>query len=57
MEDVKAMEYKGRGGGGSLGYKHWNVTKKRMEKHELSWKNKGRSGVQRHPEQDRVKRR
>jgi hypothetical protein len=58
-EDVKAMEYEGKGGGGldgCLGYKHWNITKNRIEKHELSWKNKGRSEVQRHPEQDRVKR-
>jgi len=53
------LEYKGKGRGvnGCLGHKHWTVTKNRMEKHELSWKNKGRSKVPRLPEQDRVKRR
>jgi len=58
-EDVKALKCKGKAWGvdGCLGYKHWNVTKNRMEKHVLSWKNKGRSIVQRQPEQDRVKRR
>lgn len=42
---------------GCLGCEHGNVTKNRMEKNALSWKNKGRSRVQRQPEQDRVKRR
>ena len=46
---MKAMEYKGKEGGLD-GYKHWNVTKNRMEKHVLSWKNEGRSRVQRQPE-------